>query len=112
MTVTAMSTAFIETMWAAWTFGVDENGLWIIYRNGTRRNIFVSKLNVDDLSIQKTVIIGLNNKRAFAMAMAKHRSKRFNDNPLIEFENTFGPTAVWFWTAKAIGRLLVQSGAR
>ena len=71
-------------------FGVDENGLWITYRNGTRRNIFVSKLNVDDLSIQKTVVIGLNNKRAFAMAMAKHRSKRFNDNPMFEFENTFG----------------------
>lgn len=38
-------------------FNVDENGVWVIYRNGSRRNIYVSKLNVDDLSIQKTVVI-------------------------------------------------------
>lgn len=38
-------------------FSVDENGVWVIYRNGSRLNIYVSKLNVDDLSIQKTVAI-------------------------------------------------------
>lgn len=38
-------------------FNVDENGVWVVYRNGTRTNIFVSKLNVDDMSIQKTIVI-------------------------------------------------------
>jgi hypothetical protein len=38
-------------------FNVDENGVWVIYRNGSRTNIYVSKLNVDDLQLQKTVII-------------------------------------------------------
>lgn len=44
-------------------FSVDENGVWVIYRNGSRRNIFVSKLNVDDLSIQKTVVIKFSSTR-------------------------------------------------
>lgn len=38
-------------------FNVDENGVWVVYRNGSRKNIFVSKLNVDDMSIQKTIVI-------------------------------------------------------
>ncbi len=38
-------------------FNVDENGVWVIYRNGSRSNIYASKINVDDLSVQKTVII-------------------------------------------------------
>ena len=38
-------------------FSVDENGLWVVYRNGSRRFIYVSKLNLEDLSIQKTVKI-------------------------------------------------------
>lgn len=38
-------------------FNVDENGVWVVYRNGSRRNIYVSKLNVDDMSIQKTIVI-------------------------------------------------------
>jgi hypothetical protein len=38
-------------------FNVDENGVWVIYRNGSRNHIYVSKLNIDDLSIQKTVVI-------------------------------------------------------
>jgi len=38
-------------------FNVDENGVWVIYRNGSRNNIYVSKLNIDDLSIQKTVVV-------------------------------------------------------
>ena len=38
-------------------FSVDENGLWVIYRNGSRNNIYVAKLNVDDMTIQKTVTI-------------------------------------------------------
>jgi hypothetical protein len=38
-------------------FNVDENGVWVIYRNGSRSNIYVSKLNVDDLMLQKTVVI-------------------------------------------------------
>ena len=42
-------------------FNVDENGVWVIYRNGSRNNIFVSKLHVDDLSLQKTVIIKFDN---------------------------------------------------
>ena len=44
-------------------FGVDENGVWVVYRNGSRKNIFVSKLNADDLSIQKTVVIKFANKK-------------------------------------------------
>lgn len=35
----------------------DENGLWIIYRNGSRRFIYVSKLNAEDLTVQKTINI-------------------------------------------------------
>ena len=38
-------------------FNVDENGVWVIYRNGSRKNIYVSKLNIDDLTIQKTVVV-------------------------------------------------------
>jgi len=43
-------------------FNVDENGVWIIYRNGSRQNIFVSKLNSENLSIESTVIIKFGNK--------------------------------------------------
>ena len=38
-------------------FNVDENGMWVIYRNGSRSQVYVSKLNVDDLMLQKTVVI-------------------------------------------------------
>ena len=44
-------------------FSVDENGLWLIYRNGSRHYIYVSKLNLEDLSIQKTVTIEFFSKR-------------------------------------------------
>ncbi len=44
-------------------FSVDENGLWFIYRNGSRRFIFVSKLNLEDLTIQKTVAIEFFSRR-------------------------------------------------
>jgi hypothetical protein len=54
-------------------FNVDENGVWVVYRNGSRRNIFVSKLNVDDLSIQKTVIIRFTSLRHQALR------KRYNN---------------------------------
>jgi hypothetical protein len=40
-------------------FSVDENGLWLIYRNGSQKTIFVSKLNQDDLTIQRTIEIDL-----------------------------------------------------
>jgi hypothetical protein len=38
-------------------FSVDENGVWVVYRNGSRKNIYVSKLNVEDMSLQKTIVI-------------------------------------------------------
>jgi hypothetical protein len=43
-------------------FSVDENGVWFTYRNGSRSTIYVSKLNVEDLTVQKTVIIKFNDK--------------------------------------------------
>lgn len=43
-------------------FNVDENGVWVVYRNASRQNIFVSKLNIENLAIQRTVIIKFGNK--------------------------------------------------
>ena len=54
---------------------MDENGVWVIYRNGSRRNIHVAKL-ADDLSIQKTVVIRFGQKpkpATTAGAAAAHR---------------------------------------
>lgn len=42
-------------------FSVDENGVWVVYRNGSRSHIYVAKLNVDDMSIQKSVVIRFDN---------------------------------------------------
>lgn len=43
-------------------FNVDENGVWVVYRNASRQNIFVSKLNIENLAIQRTVVIRFGNK--------------------------------------------------
>jgi hypothetical protein len=45
-------------------FNVDENGVWLIYRNASRQSIFVASLNVEDLSIQKRIIIRFGNKES------------------------------------------------
>jgi hypothetical protein len=55
-------------------FSVDENGLWFIYRNGSRRFIYVSKLNLEDLSIQKTVTIEFFSKKYQDWARRKHHT--------------------------------------
>lgn len=56
-------------------FNVDENGVWVVYRNGSRKTIFVSKLNVDDLTIQKTIVIKFVSSRYRMM-----RNRRTNEN--------------------------------
>ena len=43
-------------------FNVDENGAWLVYRNASRQNIFVAKLNVEDLSFQKRTTVRFGNK--------------------------------------------------
>jgi hypothetical protein len=58
-------------------FNVDENGVWVIYRNGSRSNIYVSKLNVDDLQIQKTVIIKFDTS---ARMRKRHEFERLTDD--------------------------------
>lgn len=55
-------------------FSIDENGVWVVYRNGSRMNIYVSKLNVDDMSIQKTVVIKFSKPR---LALKKRNEKNF-----------------------------------
>lgn len=72
-------------------FGVDENGVWIVYRNGSRKNIYVSKLNVDDLAIQKTVIIGLNAKsRQHAYSAAFAELDNYNNNRMRRARSSSG----------------------
>lgn len=56
-------------------FNVDENGVWVVYRNGSRKNIFVSKLNVDDLSIQKTIVIRFVSSRVRMMRNRRDRER-------------------------------------
>ena len=63
-------------------FSVDENGLWVVYRNGSRVSIYVSKLDVDSLRIQRTVVIeatdnGLINDRR-RHAIVKRQGELFN----------------------------------
>lgn len=45
-------------------FNIDENGVWIIYRNASRQSVFVSKLDIQDLAIQKTVSIKFGKKES------------------------------------------------
>jgi hypothetical protein len=57
-------------------FNVDENGVWVVYRNGSRKNIYVSKLNVDDMAIQKTIIVKFEANRFYR---AFYRNRRTNE---------------------------------
>ena len=66
-------------------FSVDENGVWVIYRNGSRKNIYVSKLNVDDLSIQKTVVIKFTENEDTIDQISKMKR---NENSLLSLEKS------------------------
>lgn len=57
-------------------FNVDENGVWVVYRNGSRKNIYVSKLNVDDMAIQKTIIVKFEANRFYRTF---YRNRRTNE---------------------------------
>jgi len=61
-------------------FNVDENGVWIIYRNGSRHNMFVSKLNTASLTIESSVLIKFGNKET---------SVKFNYLKPMKKRNTF-----------------------
>jgi hypothetical protein len=40
-------------------FNVDENGLWVIYRNGSRKEVYVTKLDDDTMVAQHTIAFQL-----------------------------------------------------
>ena len=67
-------------------FSIDENGLWVIYRNGSRHQVYITKLDDDSLAAQRTVVIELfsdhpsrKHKRDLMLPVAEPYIKEYDD---------------------------------
>jgi hypothetical protein len=82
-------------------FSVDENGLWLIYRNGSRNFIYAALLSSIDLSVQKRVKIELFPTQTFsqndnrnsngALTIVKSRNKKSIANNQAKAQQILAP---------------------